>query len=186
MSRQRSSLRSTAPIQPRDSPRYGAPIPVTKTTIIKFVAVDRAGNASGVTTENYTIGEGRRVWIAGAAFNYPEHPACDKRALKHRGSILLTVTGPSAPSGLLTYVFSKAGIALISTKIKEVTVSGNLVIINGVAKVNGKAGYTFTATVSNGKKDSFSIVIMKPNGSLFYSAPLKPACEGDIVIIPLE
>ena len=75
---------------------------------------------------------------------------------------------------------------LLSTRITEVVVSSNKVSISGEAKVTGKRGYTFTATVVDGKKDSFGIVIRKPNGTTYYDAPLKPACSGEIRLIPLE
>ncbi len=92
----------------RDSPCYGTPLPITKTTTVKFLAVDRAGNESGVKAETYTIGETRSVLIAGAVYNYPEYPDCSKRAVKYQGSMLLAVTGPSAPSGTAYVRFRQA------------------------------------------------------------------------------
>ena len=169
-----------------DSPRYGTPIPLTKTTPIKFMAMDRAGNKSTVMVENYTIGDTRRLLISGALFNYPESPNCSRRPSNDEAGMSLAVTGPSAPSGLLTYFFTKTGMNLVSTKITEVNVSDKTATISGAARVNGKVGYAFIATVVDGKNDSFGIIIKKPNGSNYYNALLKPACGGNIWMTPFK
>jgi hypothetical protein len=54
----------------------------------------------------------------------------------------------------------------VSTGITAVSASGNMATISGTGTVNGVAGYTFTATVSNGSPDSFSIVIKNRMGVL--------------------
>jgi hypothetical protein len=41
--------------------------------------------------------------------------------------------------------------------------------ITGTGTVNGVAGYTFTATITNGSPDHFEIVILK-SGNPYYSA----------------
>jgi hypothetical protein len=70
----------------------------------------------------------------------------------------------------------------VSTGITAVSVSGNTATIAGVGTVNGVAGYTFTATVTNGSPDSFGIVIKKPDGTTYYSAGPKNISGGDLVI----
>jgi hypothetical protein len=169
-----------------DSPCYGSPIPVAKTTTVRFVAVDRAGNRSDPLEETYTIGEARRVLISGSAVNYPESPDCGKHQGRAEGSLSLRVTGLTDPSGWIEYALSKPKMNVVSKKIKEVTVSEGTVTISGTAEVNNKHGYTFTATIVDGKKDSFGIVIRKPDGSVQYHAPVKPACGGKIRVLPLK
>ena len=44
-----------------DSPLYAAPIEIGSTATLTFMAVDRAGNASGVRSETYTVQPGTRV-----------------------------------------------------------------------------------------------------------------------------
>jgi hypothetical protein len=169
-----------------DSPCYGFPIPVDKTTTIRFVAVDRAGNQSGVVQETYTIGETGRVMISGSVYNYPESPDCGKHKGRSEGSLSLAVTGPSSPSGWLWYVLTRPKMNMASKKIREVTVSEGAVTISGTAEVNNRHGYTFTVIIVDGKKDRFGIVIRKPDGSLLYQAPVKPACGGKVQVRPLE
>ena len=48
--------------------------------------------------------------------------------------------------------------------------------------VNGVAGYTFITTVTNGTPDSIGLEIRKPDGSLYFSAPVKNVSGGDIVV----
>jgi hypothetical protein len=169
-----------------DSPCYGSPIPITKTATIRFAAVDRAGNQSGIMAEHYVIGETSGILVWGSVSNYPESSDCSKQQGRREGSLSLALTGPTSPSGWLWYVVTKPRVNLVSTKITEVTVAGSRVTVSGSAEVNNKRGYTFTAAINEGKKDSFGIAIRKPDGSIYYNAPLKPACEGKFWVTPLK
>ena len=169
-----------------DSPCYGPPIPITKTATIKFVAVDRAGNQSGIMEEHYTIGEAGRFLVLGSVSNYPESPDCTKQQGRPEGTLSLAVTGPSSPSGWFWYLLTKPKVNLVSTSITEVTVAGGTITVSGSAEVNTKRGYTFVATIGDGKKESFGILIRKPNGNTYFDAPVKPACGGKIRVVPLK
>ena len=94
----------------------------------------------------------------------------------------MDVRGPSSPSGVLEYLYVKKLMNFLSTKITKVSISGNTVTISGSGNVNGAKGYTFTATVTNGAPDRFSIVIRKPDGSVYHSAGPKALSGGNLTI----
>jgi hypothetical protein len=169
-----------------DSPCYGSPIPITQSTTIRFVAVDRAGNGSGTLEETYIIGEVRRVRISGTVSNYPESPDCGKHQGFGEGTLSLEVSGPTDPDGWVRYSLTKPKLHLVGNQIQEVAIADGAVTITGTAEVNKKQGYTFTAVVVEGKRERFSIVIRKPDGSIYYDAPLQPACKGKIRVKPLK
>ena len=94
----------------------------------------------------------------------------------------MDVKGSPSPSGVLEYLYIKKLMNFLSTKITKVSLSGNTVTISGSGNVNGAKGYTFTATVTNGAPDHFSIVIRKPDGSVYYSAGPKAVSGGNLTI----
>ena len=70
----------------------------------------------------------------------------------------------------------------VSTAITSVSVSGNTATISGTGTVNGAAGYTFTATVTDGAPDKFGITIKKSDGTVYYSAGPGDTSGGDLII----
>jgi hypothetical protein len=89
---------------------------------------------------------------------------------------------PLSHSGWLKYYYSRTRMNFVSTGITSASVSGNIATISGSGTGNGVAGYTFTATVTNGSPDSFGITILRSNGSVYYSAGPKNINGGDLVI----
>jgi VCBS repeat-containing protein len=79
-------------------------------------------------------------------------------------------------SGTLGYTDGAARIRLVSTAIKsfQVDATGKRAVITGTARVNGRAGYTYTVTVEDlgepgTRKDTFRIVITGPTGLVYDS-----------------
>jgi hypothetical protein len=120
----------------------------------------------------------KTIRVSGAAFFYPQDPP---HGLGF-AIVLMDVKGPPSPSGVLEYLYVTKLMNFLSTKITTVSISGNTVTISGSGNVNGAKGYTFTATVTNGAPDRFSIVIWKPNGSVHHSAGPKAVSGGDFLI----
>ena len=117
----------------------------------------------------------KTIRISGGAYFYPEAPT-------YRASFSMDVTGPSSPSGWLKYYYTRTRMNFVSTGITSASFSGNTATLSGAGTVNGVSSYTFTATVTTGTPDSFSIVIRKSDGSTYYSAGPKNISGGDLVI----
>lgn len=161
------------------SPQYSAPITVSQATTIRFMAVDRAGNASAVSSETYTQAAATQYWLFGCG--YIKVPPKN-----YQGEFAFLATGPANPDGWLSYQCSKAKLQWVSTSITAVTVSGQSATISGRGKLNGASGYTFTATVKDASPDRFGISIYKPDGSLYYQAASSRLATGEVMIVPLE
>ena len=117
--------------------------------------------------------------ISGSGYNLPF-------ALSYRASFSMSITGPTTLSGSLKYYYSRTRIYFVSTQITTLSISsGNVATISGKGKVNGVEGYTFTAIVSNGAPDQFSISIRNPDGSLLYFTGPDELTGGDLRISPL-
>lgn len=112
--------------------------------------------------------------ISGGAYFYPETPT-------YKASFSMDITGP-LPAGWLKYYYGRIRISLVSTQITTVSLSGDTVTILGIGSVNGVAGYTFTATATNGTPHRFSIAIRKPDGSTHYTAGPLNTSGGDLVL----
>jgi len=70
----------------------------------------------------------------------------------------------------------------VSTGVTEVTAAGAAAKIKGSGTVNGKAGYTFEADVSDGSPDKFGFVIRNSSGATYYSAALMPISGGSLTL----
>ncbi len=106
------------------SPQYSAPITISQTTTIRFMAVDRAGNASPVVSETYTQAAATQYWLFGYGKVSPPPTG-------YQGQFAFLATGPANPDGWLSYQCSKAKLQWVSTSITAVTVSGQSATISG-------------------------------------------------------
>ena len=119
----------------------------------------------------------REIYVAGAGFNFPETP-------KYRAvfSVIASFRDSKA-SGKVIYDYTRTRMLFDSTKITEVSVTGNMAKIKGQGKVNQAKGYTFEALVVDGKPDKFGITIWKPNGALHYQAATNTIAGGKLWIV---
>lgn len=124
-------------------------------------------NPVDIPYDNYpyalVIGVPQVVNVSGGAYFYPENPT-------YQASFSMNVMDPSSPSGWFKYYYARTRMNFVSTGIISLSGSRSMATVSGTGKVNNATGYTFTATVSNGSPDSFSIVIHKSDGSVYYSA----------------
>ena len=146
---------------------------VAGTYVLELMVYD--GHAAGFDNVAVTA---KTIRVRGGAYFYPQDPPYGLGF----AIILMDVRGPSSPSGVLEYLYVKKLMNFLSTKITKVSLSGNTVTISGSGNVNRAKGYTFTATVTNGAPDHFSIVIRKPDGSVYYSAGPKAVSGGNLKI----
>jgi hypothetical protein len=146
---------------------------VAGTYVLELMVYD--GHAAGFDNVAVTA---KTIRVSGAAFFYPQDPPYGLGL----AIILMDVRGPSSPSGVLEYLYVKKLMNFLSTKITMVSISGNTVMISGSGNVNRAKGYTFTATVTNGSPDRFSIEIRKPDGSVYHSAGPKATSGGNLTI----
>jgi len=119
--------------------------------------------------------------VSGKGMN---HPAARSMAM-----MALDVSASSPEAGRLKYYYSRhghgrrGGLTLESTSITGLSVGcyGDAAI-TGTGTVKGTAGYTFTATVTDGGPDSMGIEIYRPDGTLYFSAEPEAVRMGDFVI----
>ena len=117
------------------------------------------------------------ITVSGGAYNYPEGG-------RYRASFSMDVNNEDpGPSGWLKYYYTRTRMYFISSEITEVSVSGSVVIISGTGTVNGIAGYSFEANVTDGNPDNFGIIIKNSSGSIYYTAETKEISGGDLEII---
>lgn len=157
------------------SPVYGSPLQIAATTTVRFMAVDDAGNQSAVTAQTYVIQGSTNSRVSGGAYNYPQTAA-------YKATFSINVTGPASPSGWLKYYYARTRMNFASTAVTGVSVSGSTATITGTGTVNGLAGYTFTATVTDGLPDAFGLVINRPDGTSYYTASPTAINGGDLAI----
>ncbi|MBI5193442.1 MAG: hypothetical protein HZA08_08390 [Nitrospirae bacterium] len=117
--------------------------------------------------------------ISGNGYIFPE-------TLTYKAIFSMDVSkdGANPPSGLVKYYYSRTRMSMVSTAITNLTSTGvgTSADISGNCTVNNIAGYTFSATVTNGRPDSFRISIYKSDGSRYYSAGPKNLSGGDLVL----
>lgn len=167
------------------SPQYGAPLALSATTTLKFMAVDRAGNRSLVMSESYVFQDSKWKAIFGSGENRPVNATDRARFTIHLFPL-------SRPQGLLTYSYrgqagsgpghGKLALEFISTAITSVSVQGKKAVIIGTGRMRGDARCTFTASISDGPPDTFGIVIKNHLGNLVLSAGPSPLSRGSINI----
>ena len=167
------------------SPQYGAPLSLSATTTLKFMAVDRAGNRSMVMSESYVFQDTKWKAIFGSGENRPVN-ATD------RAHFTIHLFPVSRPQGLLTYSYhgragsgqgrGKLALEFTSTAITSVSLQGRRAVISGTGRMRGDARCTFTASVSDGPPDTFGMVIKDHLGNLVLSADPAPLSRGSIDI----
>jgi hypothetical protein len=140
-------------------------------TVIAVVLVD--GYTMSSESKAFTIINSIRV--NGSGYFYPESPT-------YKATFSMDANGPAALNGWLKYNYAKTRMTFVSTAITSVSVAGNTATINGMGTVNGAAGYTFSATVTDGTPDKFGITIKKSDGTVYYSAGPGNASGGDLII----
>jgi hypothetical protein len=146
---------------------------VAGTYVLELMVYD--GHAAGFDNVAVTA---KTIRVSGTAYFYPQDPPYGLGF----AIISMDVKGSPSPSGVLEYLYIKKLMNFLSTKITKVSISGNTVTISGSGNVNRAKGYTFTATVTNGAPDRFSIVIRNPDGSVYHSAEPKATSGGDFLI----
>jgi len=159
------------------SAQYGTtPIAVSKTTTIRFMAVDRAGNQGATAIETYTVQRGTPIpHVSGSAYNYPDNT-------RYAASFAMDVTGGATPTGSLHYYYSRTRMDFVSTEITTVSASGDTATISGSGTMNGSEAYTYTMTVVGGAPDRIAITISKADGSGYYVSPLQAIAGGNLSV----
>lgn len=111
--------------------------------------------------------------IVGSGYNFPE-------ASRYRASFSVDVRGPQAPIGSVQYLYTRTRMIFVSSAISAFTVTGQTVRIEGTGSVNGVAGYSFTATMTDASPDTFAIAIRRPDGTSHFSAAGQPLVAGEL------
>lgn len=166
------------------SPQYGSPLSIATATTLKFMAVDRANNASPVATARYDFQDSDWKAIIAAGDNRPVN-ATD------RARFSLAYFNTSRPWGILTYSFQgrvktaqgnrRLSLNLISTSTTTVSVSANRAVIVGTGRMGGSPCF-FTASLSDASPDAFGMVITDSRGKLVFSTSPAPLIRGRIDI----
>ena len=134
-----------------------------ETATLKIISNDHESPRTEVILKGTGV-QARKYRISGGGFNDPQDA-------KREATFSMDVTGPSNLSGSLRYYYAKNRLELVSTEITSVSISNNTAIIPGKGKVNGVAGYVFTATIVDGSPDKFGLSINKLNGTPFNQSP---------------
>jgi Abnormal spindle-like microcephaly-assoc'd, ASPM-SPD-2-Hydin len=145
-----------------------------ETATLKLISNDHESPRTEVILKGTGV-QARKYRISGGGFNDPQDA-------KYKATFSMDVTGPSNLSGSLRYYYAKNRLELVSTEITSVSISNNTAIITGKGKVNGVAGYVFTATIVDGSPDKFGLSINKLNGTPVYSVPPKAVSGGNLVL----
>lgn len=127
-------------------------------------------NRNGSRESNEPSATAQKTWTAapflltGSGFNSPELPA-------YRAVFELLVASPLSPASYLKYTYTRTRMNFVSSSITAAQRVGQTVTFMGTGTVNGVAGYNFSATAFDGTPDRFQIVIVRPDGTVLYSAP---------------
>ena len=135
-------------------------------------------NASQADSNANGIGDACEIPIyrlTGTAYIFPE-------TTLYRATFSLDVLSGAVPTGSLKYYYGKTRMNFVSTRITSVNVTGNTGTVAGTGMLNGAAGYTFTAAVTDGAPDRFGIAIFRPDGSAYYTAAPIAAGGGNLLI----
>jgi hypothetical protein len=154
----------------------GAPVDTSSpgSRTFSVVARDVAGNISDAAV-TYTVSAAPR--LTGSGYNSPETAA-------YRATFSMNAGGPLPTAGSVQYSYSRTRMNFVSTGIGSVAVNGSTVTVQGAGTVNGASGYSFTATGTDGSPDAFGIVIRRPDGSVYYSAPNLALAGGAFTLVP--
>ncbi|MEU6353901.1 family 43 glycosylhydrolase [Streptomyces sp. NPDC047072] len=119
------------------------------------------------------LGTGVFTSPAGA---YPARPGLAGKAAFSFGAVY--VPGVAGPVGKATFDFGAANLKFRSTGSDWLVVSGSQAVYQGSGTVNGKAGYAFRVTATDGP-DSFRIRIWKESGGdVVYDNATSPKLVG--------
>lgn len=167
------------------SPQYAVPISVSNSLVLKFMAIDRAGNPSPVVSAAYFIQDTSWRTISGIGENRPVNAS-------DRATFEMYFDNPSHPRGLLIYSYRgrtgsgqsgrKSQIDFISTTVTSIAVQDHTAVIKGTGRLGTDSRCSFIASVSDGQPDAFGIVIKDRWGNLVFSADLTPLSRGRIDI----
>jgi hypothetical protein len=143
---------------------------------VTLAGQDRAGNSTEIDcdyrVENAALSPRR---ISGSGYNMPETPV-------YRASFSVDVAELPSDTDFLKYYYTRSRMSFVSTGITGVAVSGTAATVSGEGTVNGAAGYTFIATLSDSSPDAFGIEIRRPDGALHFSAPARGLAGGTLTM----
>ncbi len=90
------------------------------------------------------------------------------------------VNASSLGTSYVRYYYTRARMNFASTSVTGIAVSNGIATVTGAGTVNGTAGYTFTATITNGSPDSIAIEIRRTaDNTVYYSSGSKAVTSGD-------
>jgi beta-lactam-binding protein with PASTA domain len=153
---------------------YSATVPAGR-----VISQNPLGGAAVLTgsSVNLVVSKGSLNYrISGLGYNFPE-------STKYKAIFTLDINTSRLSSGWLTYYYTKTRMSFISKGVSSLSFNNGTYTATGTGKVNGRAGYTFIATIKTGSPDTFGIEIRKPDGSVYYKAAPKILAGGDIVVI---
>ncbi|MGP3957707.1 family 43 glycosylhydrolase [Nonomuraea sp. 3N208] len=122
-------------------------------------------------------------WIDSPAGAQPGKPAATGKAAF--GFVSAYHKDATRPAGQTMFAFPAGGVAFVATHYDWLVVTGGEVRYRGVGKVNGKPGYAFMVTASDGSPDRFQIRIWKEDGGeVVYDNHGTDIGGGEIVVHP--
>ncbi|MBI5055539.1 MAG: putative metal-binding motif-containing protein, partial [Nitrospirae bacterium] len=101
--------------------------------------------------------------VSGSGMNYP--------VPGFSATMSVNVNDSNLSAGNLKYSYTRQKISLISTSITGISATGGTASVTGAGSMNGIAGYTFTATITDGSPDGMGIEVRKPDGTLYFREP---------------
>ncbi|MBI4837779.1 MAG: putative metal-binding motif-containing protein [Nitrospirae bacterium] len=113
--------------------------------------------------------------VSGNAYNYP--------IPLFRASMSVNVNASSLGTSYLRYYYTRNRLSLVSTSITGISASGGTATVTGAGSVNGAAGYTFTATISDGSPDTMGLEIKKPDGTNYFSTSSQAVISGNFTVV---
>ncbi len=137
--------------------------------VLCFLSFSTASILSVRVPNVYAAGE---YTVFGNGYNYPGSGISE--------IIEVNIISSSLNDSWLRYYYP--GMNLVSTSITEVNVEKGILTITGSAIVQGYSDYKFTATIINGKKDSWGLDIYNPDGYLYFQRAVQKVAKGDFVI----
>lgn len=110
--------------------------------------------------------------VSGSGYNYPGSNASEM--------LEVNIISSSLNDSWLRYY--NPGMNLVSASITNAVVENHTLTITGSAIVQGYSNFTFTATIINGKPDSWGLEIYNPDGYLYFQRDVQNIAKGDFVI----
>ena len=135
-------------------------------TRVSCTASDGAGH---IGSASFTVFVARNR-ITGSAYNLPEGGT-------YRATLSVNVaTWPH--SGSVQYYYTRTRMNFASTSVNAVSTGAGSTMIEGTGSVNGIGGFTFLVTIVDASPQAFGILIRRPDGTIYYSAPSQPSSGG--------